>query len=411
LLDGEHGFHLQADTYRILTDEGLALGLGGVRFCAFPTLPKGGSRSARFETDEKAAMNSRYPIEAAMIERVAPADKHGDDDDALAQDLRGYFGEVMADLRAPVVSGSSHAEPTSVAASVIDLLFSRQFSYLGRSRARAYEESIRSTIVRAVQNQAPIPFFFDIGGGYHATIHPGQEDFTFGVGLGELFVMTQIARFRQTVAQVYAPGLRFSLVIDNLCALLVNDIAPARTLDYCTRLRRLIKELFLEDAVSVLVESEHFSAADVEQAALAERPVELAPMTPKRHRNVERFLGRPCTEKEALEREARYHAIVNASESLLNRLIDGIHMTQRASSTTMCFRPFPGGDSRIQSGQVVMTRNASSNLHPILLTSANADRHTCATFQFADLLPREVDHVVFVTPVATPEPLETRLKV
>jgi hypothetical protein len=345
--------------------------------------------------------------EAMKIERfAAPQERSGDNED-LAGEVRSYLEGVMADVRAPVVSKVGCAEPAAVAASVTELLFSRQFSYLGRSRARVYEDGIRSVVVRAAEREEPIPFYFDIGGGYHATIHPGHEDFNFRVGLGELFVVAQIARLRQAVAQVYAPGVSFSLVIDNLCALLVNDISVARTDDYCMRLRRLIDELLLKDTVSVLVESEHFSEAELGQAALAERPAEVAPMTSKRHRNVERFLGRPCTEEEALERETRYHAIVNASERLLNRIIDGVHMTQRASSTTMCFRPFPGGDSRIQSGQVVMTRNASATLHPMLLTSTNVERYECTTLRFDDLLPREVDHVLFAAPVATSEPLET----
>lgn len=345
------------------------------------------------------------------IERFVATEELGGGNEVLAREVRSYLEGVMADLRAPVDSTAGSAEPAGVAASVVDVLFSRQFSYLGRSRARVYEDGIRSIAIGAAGREEPIPFFFDIGGGYHATIDPGHEDFTFGVGLGELFVVAQIARLREAVARAYAPGLTFSLVIDNLCALLVNDIPVARTNDYCVRLRRLIENLQMEDTVSVLVESEHFSEVELGQAALAERPAEIAPMTPKRHRNVERFLGRPCTETEAVERETRYHAVVNASERLLNRIINGIHMTQRASSTTMCFRPFPGGDSRIQSGQVVMTRNASAALHPMLLTSANVDRYSCTSFRFSDLLPREVDQIVFAAPVVTPEPLETRLKV
>jgi len=324
-----------------------------------------------------------------------------------ARDLRSYLQAVMSDLRAPLTPSGALGDPAAVATNVVDLLFSRPFSYLGRTRARVYEAPIRDTVIRAVQSGSPIPFYFDIGGGYHATIRPGVQDFSFGVGLGELFVVAQIARLRHAVSRFYSPSVRFSLVIDNLCALLVNDIELEKTLAYCARLRRLIEELHLTELVYVLIESEHFSEAELARAALAEPPAELVPMTDKRHRNVERFLGRPCSEKEAHEREARYHAIVNASERMLNRVIDGIHMTQRASATTMCFRPFPGGDSRIQSGQVVLTRNASGTLHPILMTSLNVSRYNCSSHRFADLLPHEVDHVIFAEPFGLPEPLET----
>lgn len=356
-------------------------------------------------------MNSRYSGSKSRADAVELAGwREGGDDAGTRQDLHSYLQGVMSDLCAPAAPGETRPDPIAVATHVLDVLFSRPFSYLGRSKARVYEDAIRGVIVRAVERGAPVPFFFDIGGGYHATIHPGEEDFGFEVGLGELFVLTQIARFRQAIAPFYAPGMRFSLVIDNLCAFLVNDIQVAKTVAYCTRLRRLIEELRLGEVVSVLVESEHFSEAEVAQAALAEPRAELAPMTEKRHRNVERFLGRPCTEQEALESEVRYHAIVNASERLLNRIIDGVHMTQRATTSTMCFRPFPGGDSRIQSGQVVMTRNASATLHPMLLTSANVDRHACSTYRFADLLPREIDHVIFAESVGTPEPLDPSSK-
>lgn len=345
--------------------------------------------------------------EALRTEEMAPPDARREEDSVLARDLRSYLRDVMRDLRTPPVSKAALSEPAAVAEGMIDLLFGRQFSYLGRSRARVYEDAIRSTIVRSVERGEPIPFYFDIGGGYHATVQPGKQSYTFDAGLGELFVLTQIARLRQAVAQVYAPGVRFSLVIDNLCALLVNDIPLAKTLDYCARLRRLIEGLHLKDRVSVLVESENFSVAELDSAARAAGPAQIAPMTPKRHRNVERFLGRPCTEKEAFERELRYHAVVHASEHQFDRIIDGIHMTQRASPTTMCFRPFPGGDSRIQSGQVVMTRNPGAGVHPMLMTSTNIDRYSCTTFRFPDLLPREVDHVVFAAPVPTSEPLGT----
>ena len=354
-------------------------------------------------------MSPVYPGLETQFDGCALAGER-EGDHPIARDLRAYLQGVMSDLRAPVAPSNTHADSLAVATGVVDLLFSRPFSYLGRSRARVYESAIRDTVVRAVERGAPIPFYFDIGGGYHATIRPGEQDFSFDAGLGELFVLAQIARLRQAVARFYAPAVHFTLVIDNLCALLVNDVQLAKTLAYCKRLRRLIEELRFENVVSVLVESEHFSGADLAQAALAEPPGDVIPMTDKRHRNVERFLGRPCTEKEALESEARYHAIVSASERLLNRIIDGIHMTQRASSTTMCFRPFPGGDSRIQSGQVVLTRNASAALHPMLLTSTNVARYACSTHRFADFLPREVDHVIFAEPVGTPQLLETSLK-
>lgn len=342
------------------------------------------------------------------VAQTARAEAAAGEAGSVAEDLRSYFQNLMSTLRAPVVPSDTHADSAAVATRVVDLLFSRPYSYLGRSRARVYEDAIREVIVRAAEHRAPVPLYLDIGGGYHASIDPARRDVSFDVGLGELFVLSQFTRLRHAVARFYSPGMRFCLVIDNLCALLVNDIPLAKTLEYCARLRRLVDTLRLADVVSVLIESEHHSGADVAQAALVESPADVGAMTSRRHGNVERFLGRPCTEAEAMEREARYHAIVNASERLLDRVINGIHMTQRATETTMCFRPFPGGDSRIQSGQVVMTRNANAVLHPILLTSANANRYVCSAYRFPDLLPREVEEVAFAAPAAAAEPLGIR---
>ena len=186
-------------------------------------------------------MSPEYPGSSRFDVGVSVEEREGAGD-PVPQDLLPYLQDVMSDLRAPTPPSDMHADAAAVATGVVDLLFSRPFSYLGRSRARVYENGIRDTVVRAVERGAPIPFYFDIGGGYHATIFPGKQDFSFNVGLGELFVLTQIARLRHAAARFYAPNVRFSLVIDNLCALLVNDIPLAKTLAYCTRLRRLIEE-------------------------------------------------------------------------------------------------------------------------------------------------------------------------
>jgi hypothetical protein len=92
-------------------------------------------------------------------------------------------------------------------------------------------------MVEAVRRNDPIRFFYDIGGGYHATTRPGEEDLLFDVGLAELLVLSQVADFASRIAEIYHAGVRFSLVIDNLCANLVNDIPLAKTLQYCAALR------------------------------------------------------------------------------------------------------------------------------------------------------------------------------
>jgi hypothetical protein len=126
---------------------------------------------------------------------------------------------------------------------------------------------------------------------------------------------------------------------------------------------------------------------------------EQAEITMQQHRNVERFLGRLCDEAEALDRCIRYREVCAASEHLLTPLINGVHMTQRATATTLCFRPFPGGDSRIQSGEVALRSGSGPQLGPILLTSANVDEYLCYRDKPMHVLPSLVDHVTYAVPL------------
>jgi hypothetical protein len=91
---------------------------------------------------------------------------------------------------------------------------------------------------------------------------PASAEPSFDVGLGELFVLHQIASFSRRVRGVYPPGVRFHIVIDNLCALLVNDIPAARTEAYCASFRELIEATVTSEVVRLIVEAEHFTIAD-----------------------------------------------------------------------------------------------------------------------------------------------------
>jgi len=124
-----------------------------------------------------------------------------------------------------------------------------------------YREPVLELLAASVRRREPLGFYYDIGGGYHASIRPGSEAVSFDVGLAELFVLSQAAKFAARVSRLYPVGVRFTLVVDNLCALLVNDIPVARTLGYCAALRELIRSVGLNPLIDVLVESEHFSAA------------------------------------------------------------------------------------------------------------------------------------------------------
>lgn len=64
--------------------------------------------------------------------------------------------------------------------------------------------------------------YYDIGGGYRAGIDATRPDLSFSPCLGELFAFRQITLLTRHIRAVYPPGAAFSLVVDNVCALLVN---------------------------------------------------------------------------------------------------------------------------------------------------------------------------------------------
>jgi len=311
--------------------------------------------------------------------------------------LRAYLEAVMAALSASSPTSAEDGAVEEVSNKIFDVLTAREFCYLSKIRVVSYRESVLALIREMVHAAAPVRFYYDLGAGYHATTHPGEEELCFDVGLAELLVLHQIRNFSARVRALYPPGVRFSIVIDNMAALLINDIDTAKTLRYCREFRDLIRHLGLETTVDLLVESEHFSVADFDRlgSSSAFRPGDSIALTRQQHANIERFLGRPCDQVEAIERAARYQVVIETSERLLDRLIHGVHMTQRATDTTICFRPFPGGDSRIQCGEVALTRNAKGTFCPMLLTSHKVKDFSSRRYRFPGLLPPMISHVTY----------------
>jgi hypothetical protein len=95
----------------------------------------------------------------------------------------------------------------------------------------------------------------------------------------------------------------------------------------------------------------------------------------------------------------RYREVIEASERLLTPLIHGVHLTQRATGSTLCFRPFRGGDSRIQCGLVALTKNNYGKLHPRLLTTSNLAEFELHQHRFPDLLPASISSVTYAEPI------------
>lgn len=320
----------------------------------------------------------------------------------LDQEVGAYLADVMAGLAPPDPADAAPVEDRdALADAIFDLVTSREFCYLSRTRTAPYRDVTVELLRRRISTGEPFRFFYDIGPGYHASVRPHQEGLSFEVGLSELLILFQISSLCRRVAALYPPGAHFWLVIDNLCGLRTNDVPVELTEGYCARLRALVAEAGMGDRVDLVVESEEFELQeyDARLAELEPGPLDPAP-SPEAVENVERFLGRPCTPAEAAERIERYRRTGAVTDYLLDRLVRGVHMTQRATGATLGFRPFPGGDSRTQCGEVALGRNGKGRLRPFLLTSRNVDSCELVRLGYPDLLPSPIRHVTYAEPVA-----------
>jgi len=325
------------------------------------------------------------------------------DSTTISPELRSEIDAHLAAVLEVVRSRAPQATGPVPAAdeAIFDVLTSRRFCYLGRKRTAPYREATLSLLRRDMEQGEPVRFYFDVGPGYHASTRPGTDGLVFDVGLSELFVLQQIVRFCNRVREVYPPGARFSLVIDNFCALATNDIPVESTSAYCERLRALIAETGTEDVVDLIVESEAFSLPEYEQllAGIEAQPPP-SDLSDADLENVVRFLGRSCEVAEAGERVERYRRSGIVTEMLLERVVHGVRMTQRATGATLGFRPFAGGDQRTQCGEVALTHRSKGGLKPVLLTSRNIDDYHCATVENPEVLPPSIPRFSWAEPRA-----------
>jgi len=315
----------------------------------------------------------------------------------LRAEIDAHLETVLTGIRA-----RSTAAPDTVPAAdaaIFDLLTSRRFCYLGRKRTAPYRDETLALMRHDMERGEPVRFYYDIGPGYHASTRPGKSDLVFDVGLSELYQLHQVVQFCNRVAELYPPGARFSLVIDNLCAVATNDIPVENTSAYVERLRALMRETGAEDLVNLVVESEAFEWSEYE-GLLADVAAQAPPdsLSEADLDNVVRFLGRSCDTTEAGDRIERYRRAGIVTESLLERVVHGVRMTQRATGGTLGFRPFPGGDQRTQCGEVALTRRSKGGLKPVLLTSRNIDGYDCVSVDSPDVLPASVPRMTWADP-------------
>jgi hypothetical protein len=319
----------------------------------------------------------------------------------VASEIRSFLRQVADDFHPAPPSPADVQSPEAVAEAVLAILTRRQFTYLSRSRASAYRKSILGHLADDAAAGCPLRFHYDIGAGYRAGIDAARRDLSFSPGLGELLALRQITLLDGHIRAVYPPGATCSLVVDNVCALLVNDIPLQLTSGYCEELRIMIGRLALDDRVDVLVESEHFRPEDYRVDACG---APSSSPSPEDRENVSRFLGRTGEPAEIVERMARYEVVSAETEKRLRSITRGVHMTQRATPSTFAFRSYPGSDSRLQSGDVILAYGPDGRIRPRLVTSRSGISGDVRQIDVSDLLPLPGRHVGYtvVTEQARP---------
>jgi len=319
------------------------------------------------------------------------------DHSELKRQLSSYLLDVVSSFTQDATStSSSNGDAKQIASDIFHILTGRNYSHLSRGKAEQYREVITRCIEEDVLSDRPATFFYDLGPGYHASLYPEQMDLSFEAGLSELFALYQISEFARDVSEIYPKGVQFSIIIDNLCALATNDIPTDKTEHYCAELRSLIRETGTQSYINVLAESELFDEAEYPRVELTDIADTEKTLSEDQVENVSRFVGRRCGASEAQARINNYARATEVTESNLAGVVTGVRLTQRATDSTFGFRSYPGGDSRIQAGEIAITHNKKGALRPVLLTSRNIEGYDQYRFELPDGAPESLQHITYV---------------
>jgi hypothetical protein len=322
-----------------------------------------------------------------MIEELTRTidDRTATTPDATA--LRQYLETLLGEPAGP---GLARLTATGIALlpdRLFETLASREFCSLSLGRVTGCRDAVVASVKRALHRVEPIHFYYDLGGGYSTSFRSGSARPVTEVGLGELLLLRQVIQLAARVRQFYPVGIRFSLVIDNLSAFLVEDVPLTDTLAYCRNLRRLIDDLGLPAMTDLIVTAECFSVPDFagawprgagvpDIAALANRSPAAA------------TVSRDETTDD--EHARRMQAAQQAAERLLAPMIRGVHLSERAATGPLGFRPFPGGEASCEPGEIVLTRAGRSGLAPMRLTAANHAEYRVERHALAGLVPSTI---------------------
>ena len=319
----------------------------------------------------------RAPVAVDVMSRGAVADAlELEFPEPVARQASAHLTDVLRDITQPLPLAPAVGAPVPLA-QVLDLLGGRRFTHLSRTQAQPHLARMQPVLQADMDAGRPLRFCYDLGPGYHASVRADFADLRFAPGLGELLALRQIRVFAQAVRSVYPPGVRFELVIDDLCAWIANGVATEQTVGYCAQLQALVARVGMQQLVGVLAESAVLGQSTYRQAFEAlPRATVMPVLTPHERDNVSRFVGRACDDDDARDHLERYQRALRVSERLLAPHLGGVRLTQRATASSLGFRAFAGGDARLQSGEVDVVLGEGMSPRPGLITSRNGWLYT-----------------------------------
>ena len=314
---------------------------------------------------------------------AAPLSAHGPriDVDRVDDYLRAHV---------PVRWKTARARPGSIdaaAAAVCDALLDPSLCATPVAERDAMRPALLAQVAPFVTLGSPVDLYLDLGHGYRAGILPGRDALTFEVGLGEWFLLGQIARLGRGVAALYAPGVRLHLIVDNLFASVVYRVPLADTERYCAWLRALIAATGLDQLVRVLVESEQ---------------VDEARFSAELEADLTSGAAEPATASAQACLPSKRHAAASAiSHRLLSTWIDGprlnLHATPSGLARGLRFRAYPGGDGRLGAGETCLAE-AHGRLRPTILTRLNSGRYLRTRMTAPPCLPDLIRAITIASP-------------
>jgi len=332
--------------------------------------------------------------EKAMIEGLTRTiDDRTTATTGVASALRQYLETLFTE---PGVTPMARLTSTGMALlpdRLFETLASREFCALSLGRVAGCRDRVVAGVKRALHRVEPIHFYYDLGGGYATSFRSGAARPVSDVGLAELLLLHQVTQLSARVRQFYPVGIRFSLVIDNLSAFLVDDVPLSETALYCRSLRRLVDDLSLPTLIDLIVTSEYFSVSDFAEAWPCGAGVpDIAALMNRSQRIASGELvgGHDAAEGECA---CGVHTARQAAESLLAPMIRGVRLTERATTGSLGFRPFPGGEATGERSEVVLTRGRRTALAPMQLTAANLADYRVERHGVAGILPSTVVEV------------------